>query len=61
MRKMNSHSEIEIIDITENRKCERHLYKCLAPMPFRKYRKGSEYLEAAIPKRFHKKVLILNG
>jgi hypothetical protein len=58
---MNPHSEIEIIDITENSEYERYLYKCLAPMPFRKYRKRHEYLEAAIPKRFHKKLLILNG
>jgi N-acetylglutamate synthase-like GNAT family acetyltransferase len=61
MHEMNSDSKIEIIDITENRKCEWRLYKCLAPMPFRKYRKRREYLEAAIPKRFHKKVLIFNG
>jgi len=58
---MNPHSEIEVIDITENSEYERYLYKCLAPMPFRKYRKRHEYLEAAIPKRFHKKLLILNG
>ena len=61
MREMISDPKIEIIDITENRKCERRLYKCLAPMPFRKYRKRREYLEAAIPKWFHKKVLVFNG
>ncbi len=58
---MNSDSKIEIIDITENSEYERYLYKCLAPMPFRKYRKRREYLEAAIPKGFHKKLLIFNG
>lgn len=58
---MNPHSEIEIIDITENSEYERYLYKCLVPMPFRKYMKRHEYLEAAIPKRFHKKLLVLNG
>jgi len=30
-------------------------------MPFRKYSKRQEYLESAIPKGFHKKLLILNG
>ncbi len=54
MHEMNSGSKIEIIDITENSEYERYLYKCLAPMPFRKYRKRREYLEAAIPKGFHK-------
>ena len=58
---MNPHSEIEIKDITENSEYERYLYKCLAPMPFRKYRKRHEYLEAAVPRGFRKKLLILNG
>lgn len=58
MHEMNSPSETEIIDITENSEYERYLYKCLAPMPFRKYTKRREYLEAAIPKGFHKKLLI---
>ncbi|MFQ6074758.1 MAG: hypothetical protein ACE5Z5_01305 [Candidatus Bathyarchaeia archaeon] len=30
-------------------------------MPFRKYRKRREYLEVAIPKGFHKKLLFLDG
>jgi len=58
---MKSNFEIKVIDITEDREYERYLYRCLAPMPFRKYRKRREYLEAAIPKGFHKKLLILNG
>jgi len=58
---MKSNSEVKIIDITENSEHERDLYKCLAPMPFRKYRKRREYLEAAIPKGFRKKLLLLNG
>ncbi len=51
----------KILDITKNIEYERYLYKCLAPMPFRKYIKRREYLEKAIPKGFHKKLLILNG
>lgn len=58
---MKSNFEVKIIDITEDIEYERYLYKCLAPMPFRKYRKRREYLEAAIPKGFHKKLLLLNG
>lgn len=54
-------SEVEIIDITEKCEYEVYLYKCLSPLPFRKYRKRHEYLEAAIPKGFHKKLLIFNG
>jgi len=58
---MKLNSEIEIIDITENPEYEIYLYKCLSPIPFRKYRKRHEYLEAAILKGFHKKLLIFNG
>ena len=50
-----------ILDITENVAYEKYLYKCLAPMPFRKYRKRDAYLETAIPKGFHKKILTFNG
>jgi hypothetical protein len=51
----------QIIDITQNDKYEKYLYKCLAPMPFRRYSLRQEYLEKAIPKGFHKKILIFNG
>jgi len=57
---MKSSSEIVIIDITRNSEYERCLYKCLSPIPFRKYRKRHKYLETAIPKGFHKKLLIFN-
>ena len=52
---MKTNSEIKILDITKNSEYEKYLYKCLAPMPFRKYRKRREYLNAAIAKGFHKK------
>jgi hypothetical protein len=57
---MKSNFETKVIDITENSEYEKYLCKCLAPFPYRKYRKRREYLEAAIPKGFHKKLLILN-
>lgn len=58
---MNPNNEIKIIDITKKSEYERYVYRCLAPMPFRKYRKRQEYLETAIPRGFHKKLLIFNG
>ena len=51
----------KIIDITKKKEYEKYLYKCLAPMPYRKYRKRHEYLQNAIPKGFHKKIVELNG
>jgi len=58
---MKTKPEAKIIDITEDSAYERYLYKCLAPMPFRKYRKRREYLEASIPRGFRKKLLVING
>jgi len=58
---MQPNIEIKIIDITKKSEYERHLYRCLAPMPLIKYRKRREYLETAIPRGFHKKLLIFNG
>lgn len=57
---MKTNSEARILDITQNSTYEKYLYKCLAPMPFRKYRKRRGYLEATISKGFHKKLLIFN-
>lgn len=57
---MKTNSEVRISDIIENSVYEKYLYKCLAPMPFRKYRRRHKYLEASIPKEFHKKLLIFN-
>jgi len=53
--------DIQILDITSNQRYEKLLYKCLSPIPFRKYRKRREYLESAIPKGFRKKFLFLNA
>lgn len=51
----------KIIDITKKKEYEKYLYKCLAPMPYRRYRKRHEYLQNAMPKGFHKKIVELNG
>ncbi|NWF87653.1 hypothetical protein HXY32_07610, partial [Candidatus Bathyarchaeota archaeon] len=50
-----------IIDITNKDEYERYLYRCLAPMPFRRYSRRQAYLEYAVPRGLHKKLLILNG
>jgi hypothetical protein len=59
--KMRMNPQMQIMDITEKSEYEKYLYKCLSPIPFRKYKKRQRYLEAAIPKGFHKKILIFNG
>lgn len=58
---MNKNLETRILDITDDIEYEKYLYKCLAPMPFRKYRKRHEYLKTATPKGFHKKLLMLDS
>ncbi|MFX1476396.1 MAG: GNAT family N-acetyltransferase [Promethearchaeota archaeon] len=58
---MPSDLDVSIVDITEDRQFERFLYRCLAPMPFRKYRTRRNYLEAAIPQGFRKKILFFKG
>jgi len=52
---------MRIIDITKTNKHEIYLYKCLAPIPSRKYKKRSDYLEEAIKKGFRKKIVALRG
>lgn len=50
----------QIIDITSKDEYEQYLYRCLAPMPFRRYNRRQTYLEYAIPRGFHKKLFVLN-
>ena len=52
---------MKIVDVVRNKDFERFLYKCLAPIPFRRYRSRGEYLERAVPRGFHKKLLIFDG
>lgn len=58
---MKKENEVEIIDITKKTDYEKYLFKCLAPMPFRKYKRRREYLSGAIPQGFRKKLLIFSG
>lgn len=57
MNNMKLASEIKIIDITKNGEYNIFLHRCLAG-PFRRYKKRTEYLREAIPRGFHKKLLI---
>jgi len=56
-----SNFRVEIIDITEKSMYESYLYKCLSPIPFRKYKRRQSYLADAIPRGFRKRVLIFEG
>lgn len=70
---MKVNSAVEIIDVTENPEYERFLYRCLFHSRkdaygkhFRSrrdafYKQRHEYLQSAIPKGFHKKILIFKG
>ena len=58
---MKPRNKVQIIDITKKPEYEKYLYRCLAPMPFRKYRKRHGYLSQNIPKGFKKLLLIFNG
>ena len=55
------HSKVEVVDAHEKGRFEVFLYKCLAPIPFRKYRRRKAYLKIAIPKGFSKKLLFFDG
>ena len=41
---MKATFNVKIIDITGKKWYNEYLYKCLAPMPFRKYKYRQEYL-----------------
>jgi len=56
-----SFSQKKIIDITTDNKYVHYLYRCLGGPPSKHYKKRIEYLKQAIPKGFHKKLLIFNG
>jgi hypothetical protein len=48
MRDLN----IKLIDAIESDEFERFLFKCLAPLPYRKYNRRQRYLNQAIPRGF---------
>jgi hypothetical protein len=58
--KMKLNDKVRIVDITRKIEYEKRLYRCLASAPFRKYKNRREYLEKAVPRGFHKKLLIFN-
>lgn len=58
---MKRGDKMRIVDIIEKAKFEKQLYRCLAPLPFRRYRQRHEYLCRAIPTGFMKKLLIFNA
>jgi hypothetical protein len=60
-RGMKLDSRTKIVDITKKTDYEKYLYRCLAPMPFKRYATRQKYLQEAIPKGFRKKLLISNG
>lgn len=55
------HPNIRIIDAVRDPEGERYLYKCLAPHPYRRYRKRAQYLEKAVEGGLRKEVLLLEG
>lgn len=60
MVNMMSASQIRIVDITKGGKYEKYLHRCLVGPPSKRYKKRIRYLEKAIPKGFHKKLLIVD-
>lgn len=54
-------SNAEIIDITRNNRFKDHLLKCITGPPSKSCGNRIEYLKKAVPKGFHKKLLLWNG
>jgi hypothetical protein len=54
-------ADVNIVDAVEGGAHERYLYRCLAPMPFRKYERRRRYLESAVPGGLRKKILFFGG
>jgi GNAT superfamily N-acetyltransferase len=53
-------SQARTIEITKADEYEKYLRRCIVGPPSKQYRKRMEYLQKAIPKGFHKKLLLLN-
>jgi len=53
--------DIKIADAVQDPGLERYLYRCLAPMPFRRYKKRAEYLKNAAGRGLRKEVLLVGG
>ncbi|HDN01884.1 MAG TPA: hypothetical protein ENF42_02800, partial [Candidatus Bathyarchaeota archaeon] len=57
---MESGLKVEIVDAMETRD-ERFLYRCISPMPFRRWSRRTNYLKQAIPGGLRKKMLLVDG
>ena len=53
--------DIKIVDAIRDPELGKFLYKCLAPITHRPYRKRTRYLEGAVPGGLGKEVLFLDG
>jgi hypothetical protein len=53
--------QVEIVDITVSKEYERYLNRCLAGPLSKGCRRRVEYLKRAVPRGFHKKLLLLHG
>lgn len=54
-------SDFTIVDVGHDPEYERYMYRCLAPMPFRRYRKRARYLGEAVPRGLKKEILFVDG
>ncbi len=52
---------MELIDIVDGQAWEELLYRCLVPLPFRRYRKRERYLKEAIRRGLRKHLLLIDG
>jgi hypothetical protein len=57
---MKPTSQARIVDITTADEYRKYLYRCIVGPPSKQCEKRMEYLKKAIPKGFHKKLLLLN-
>lgn len=53
--------QVRIVDVTEGGRYERYLHRCLVGPPSKRYKKRIRYLRKAVPRGFHKKLLIVDG
>ena len=58
---MDHDSQARIVDITKSSEYEKYLHRCLVGPPSKRYKKRIAYLEKAIPKGFHKKLVVFEG
>jgi hypothetical protein len=57
---MNPTSQARIVDVAQTDEYRKYLLRCIVGPPSKQCKKRTEYLEKAIPRGFHKKLLLLN-